>query len=157
MHNPKLHSKKTMFWNVGQNTTFLGNHLWAHWGAISDSRTAVSLHSCCCIYQSLERQLSLMNVSRFLDKKKITLIQILYLLELITLEISGLRAVLVVLVPASDVSVCIVFRFGQTTYWVLCIFWNSLSVFLPIKHILQDIGKCGHSCASCYVMVHNDM
>lgn len=74
-----------------------------------------------------------MNASRFLDKKKITLIQILYLLELITLEISGLRAALVALVPASDVSVCIVFRFGQTTYWVsfeiLYLYFFPLNIF----------------------------
>lgn len=98
-----------------------------------------------------------MNVSKYLHKTKITSTQILYLLELITLEISVLRAVLVPLVPTSDISVCIVFRFGQMTYWICFILWNSLSVFLPTKHILQDIGKCGHRFSSCYVMVHNDM
>lgn len=51
-----------------------------------------------------------MNSSKFLHKKKITSTQILYLLELITLEISGLRAVLVALVPANEVSVLYCFQ-----------------------------------------------
>lgn len=87
-----------------------------HWDVVSVSRiSAISLHSYCCYYQTLERQLSLMNPSKFLHKKKITPTQILYLLKLITPEISVLRAVLVALVPTSDRSVCIVFTFGQMT------------------------------------------